>query len=386
MALSGRVAVVVLTASAGGLARRIASALGDAEVHGLQGRVADADQFYTETMPHLRGLFASGRPVVGICAAGILIRALAPILGDKRAEPPVVAVSDDGAFAVPLLGGHRGGIELARRIAGIIGAAAAAVTTAGDSRFGIALDQPPEGWTLASPQDYKPFAAALLEGARVRLRTGDQPDDTSTESSPSALDRWLAASRLPFDEAGALTIRIGDGIAEGAPDTLIYRPRRLAVGIGCERGTAPDEVSALARACLDSAGLAPEAVAGVFSIDLKSDEPALHAVAEALGVPARFFDAAALEAEAGRLCNPSDLVFREVGCHGVAGGRGACRGRTARRSRRREDEVDACDLRDRAGAGAHRRRIGRIAPGGAARRRYRTGRCRHRHAAGAHRD
>ena len=209
--------------------------------------------------------------------------------------------------------------KLARRIAGIIGAAAA-VTTAGDSRFGIALDQPPEGWTLASPQDYKPFAAALLKGARVRLRTGDQPDDTSTESSPSALDRWLAASRLPFDEAGALTIRIGDGIAEGAPDTLIYRPRRLAVGIGCERGTAPEEVSALARACLDSAGLAPEAVAGVFSIDLKSDEPALHAVAEALGVPARFFDAAALEAEAGRLCNPSDLVFREVGCHGVAEG------------------------------------------------------------------
>ena len=319
MALSGRVAVVALTASAGGLARRIAAALGDAEVHGLQGRVADADQFFTETMPHLRGLFGAGRPVVGICAAGILIRAVAPILGDKRAEPPVVAVSDDGAFAVPLLGGHRGGVELARRIADIIGAAAA-VTTAGDSRFGIALDRPPEGWTLANPQEYKPFAAALLEGARVRLRTGDQQYDTSTESSPSAFDRWLAASRLPFDEAGALTIRVGDGIAEGGPDTLIYRPQRLAVGIGCERGTAPEEVSALARACLDSAGLAPEAVAGVFSIDLKSDEPALHAVAEALGVPARFFDAAALEAEAGRLRNPSDLVFREVGCHGVSEG------------------------------------------------------------------
>ena len=36
--------------------------------------------------------------------------------------------------------------------------------------------------------------------------------------------------------------------------------------------------------------------------------------------PARFFDAATLEAEAGRLRNPSDLVFREVGCHGVAEG------------------------------------------------------------------
>ena len=35
-------------------------------------------------------------------------------------------------------------------------------------------------------------------------------------------------------------------------------------------------------------------------------------------MPARFFDAAALEAETPRLANPSDLVFREVGCHGVA--------------------------------------------------------------------
>ena len=32
-----------------------------------------------------------GTPIVGICAAGILIRALAPLLADKRTEPPVVA-------------------------------------------------------------------------------------------------------------------------------------------------------------------------------------------------------------------------------------------------------------------------------------------------------
>jgi cobalt-precorrin 5A hydrolase/precorrin-3B C17-methyltransferase len=59
-------------------------------------------------------------------------------------------------------------------------------------------------------------------------------------------------------------------------------------------------------------------VAGVFSLDLKSDEPAICAAADALGVSARFFDAARLEQETPRLANPSDLVFREVGCHGVA--------------------------------------------------------------------
>ena len=310
MSPAERVAVIAITAGGGALARRIADALGDAEVHGLRGRAGDADVWFTETGRHLRDLFEAGRPVAGVCAAGILVRSVAPALADKRVEPPVVAVSDDGAFAVPLLGGHRGGVELARRIATAIGATAA-VTTAGDRRFGVALDAPPAGWTLANPEDCKAFVAALLRGAPVR------PPADLTSTAP-----WLAASGLPFDDAGELAIRVDDARAGdgGGPDTLVYRARRLAVGVGCERGAAPDEIAALARSCLDAAGLAPDAVAGVFSIDLKSDEPAVHALAESLGVPARFLPAATLEAEAPRLRNPSDLVFREVGCHGVAEG------------------------------------------------------------------
>ena len=37
---------------------------------------------------------SGGRPVVGVCAAGILIRAVAPLLADKTTEPPVVAVAE----------------------------------------------------------------------------------------------------------------------------------------------------------------------------------------------------------------------------------------------------------------------------------------------------
>ena len=320
------------------LARRLAAALGGAEVHGLRRRVGEADVWFSETISHVRGLFEAGRPIVGVCAAGILVRAVAPVLADKRAEPPVVAVSDDGAFAVPLLGGHHGGVELARRVADVTGGTAA-VTTAGDRRFGIALDAPPAGWTLSNPDDCKPFVAALLRGTRVRAPDGlrrlagsgfpiDEAGQRSTrvgggsESGAPSTDgvRWLAGSRLPFDDAGELRIRVDDARAGGSLDTLVYRPRWLAIGIGCERGAAAGEIESLVRSCLEAAGLAPEAIGGVFSIDLKSDEPAVHALAESLGVPARFFSAAELEAEAPRLRNPSDLVFREVGCHGVAEG------------------------------------------------------------------
>lgn len=293
---------VVLTQAGLELARRVAAALPGAEVHGLAGRVPGADSRFANTTEHLRTLFAAGRPVVGVCAAGVLIRALAPLLADKRAEPPVLALAEDGSAVVPLLGGHHGGNALARRIADALGVAPA-VTTAGDLRFGVALDDPPPGWTLANPEDHKAFAAALLAGATVRLE-GEAP--------------WLGDAALPWADGANLVIRTTERIVKGSPNTLVYHPAVLCVGVGCERGAAPEEVVDLVRRTLREHGLAEAAVAAVVSLDLKADEPAVHAAAAALGVPARYFPAARLEQETPRLANPSEPVFREVGCHGVA--------------------------------------------------------------------
>ncbi|MEM6357559.1 MAG: precorrin-3B C(17)-methyltransferase, partial [Pseudomonadota bacterium] len=226
---------------------------------------------------------------------------LAPLLGDKRAEPAVVAVAEDGSAAIPLLGGHHGANELAMAIARTLGGIAA-VTTAGDLRLGVALDAPPRGWRLDNPLDAKAATAALLADRPARL-AGDAP--------------WLA----PLGTAGVpaedehLAILSVDGCAP-----LVYRRRAFALGVGCARGCDPDEMIALVQQSLADAGLSAGAVAGVFSLDLKADEAAVHALAGNLDAPARFFDAATLEAATPRLATPSETVFREVGCHGVAEG------------------------------------------------------------------
>ena len=302
--LSPAPAIIVLTPGGAALAARLKTALPDALVIGRRGRVARADLLFDDFAAQLQASFLEGRPIVGLCAAATLIRALAPVIADKQTEPPVVAVAEDGAAVVPLLGGHRGANVLAQTIAQTLGIDAA-VTTAGDRRFAVALDAPPRGWRLGNPQDYKGFAAALLSGASVRLE-GDA--------------RWLGESGLPFDEAGALTIQVTEKIGDPGAECLVYHPARLCLGVGCERHAEAGELEALVRDTLAVAGLSPLAVAGVFSIDVKADEPAVLALAEALGVPSRFFDAARLEAETPRLATPSDLVYREVGCHGVAEG------------------------------------------------------------------
>ncbi|MDJ0946726.1 MAG: precorrin-3B C(17)-methyltransferase [Kiloniellales bacterium] len=332
---------VALTAQGLALARRLQPVFPGAEIHGRRGRAEGADRLFDDTAAALRARFAEGRPIVGLCAAGILIRALAPQLADKRSEPPVIALAEDGGAVVPLLGGHRGANDLARRIAEALGIEAA-VTTAGDRRFGIALDAPPPGWALANPDDCKAFVAALLGGARVRL-TVDPPVQPMGLALRQAQDEaengrdkaenpglmlslskygidWLVGSELPFDEDGALEILITERAEAGNAERLVYHPRTLALGVGCERGCAAGELIDLVGSRLQEAGIAAGAVAGVFSLDLKADEPAVHALAEDLDLPARFFDAAVLQAETPRLATPSEAVFREVGVHGVAEG------------------------------------------------------------------
>ena len=306
MALSAP-AVVILDARQVALARRIAAALPSASVHGpasLEGAAAIA---YERLGPHLAALFRAGTPIVGLCAAGILIRLLAPHLANKGAEPPVIAVSEDGLSVVPLLGGHHGANRLARTIADALDSHAA-ITTAGDTALGFALDAPPPGWRLGEGARVKAVTAALLAGEPVRL----------VREAASA--DWLTAGGAPFGDWGRLTVHItersvvpGDDVAD-----VTLHPAVLALGIGCERGCRPEELILLAKRVLVAGGLAPEAVACVASLDLKADEPAVSAVADWLGVPLRLFNAAALERETPRLTAPSDVVFRAVGCHGVA--------------------------------------------------------------------
>ncbi|HEX9462785.1 MAG TPA: precorrin-3B C(17)-methyltransferase [Alphaproteobacteria bacterium] len=297
-------ALIALTQTGADLARRIQAGLPGSRVHGLDPRVIGADLEFVDTADHLRRLFQAGEPIVGICAAGILIRVLAPLLADKREEPPVIAVADNGSAVVPLLGGHRGANDLAQRIADELGIGAA-LTTAGDVSLGFALDAPPPGWRVANPRTAKAITAALLanEPVALKVETGDAG--------------WLS-SRRTFSGTARLSIVVTDQALTGDAETLVLHPPVLAVGIGSERDIATAELEALVRDTLKQHDLSPLAVACLATIDLKEDEAAMHELAQTFDVPLRFFDATQLAAEAPRLRNPSPIVEQAVGVPGVA--------------------------------------------------------------------
>ncbi|MEC7236926.1 MAG: cobalamin biosynthesis protein, partial [Pseudomonadota bacterium] len=295
---------VILGRSSAGLALagRLAEAI-DADIHGHAVRCPDAPHHFGRAKPHIADLFCSGRPVIGICAAGILIRAVAPHLRHKSTDAPVIAVAEGGGVAVPLVGGHHGAITLARRVADAVGATLA-ITTAGDDRWGIPLDEPPSGWRLANKTAAPRVMPQLLAGDGAFI-DGDCLD---------GLNDWF--DNVPRGNAVSLTVTRRQHTP--SESELVYCPQDVMLGVGCARGCSADEVIELVMQELAGADINAASIAGVFSVDLKADEPALQALAAMLAVPLRIFDRETLAAEAPRLANPSKIVEEEIGIPGVA--------------------------------------------------------------------
>ena len=262
-------AVVVLSQNSVIIGRKITNILPGAKLYGLVNRTDDVDISFSNFGATLRELFTAGTPIIGICAAGILIRTIAPLLTDKQQEPPILAVAEDGSAVVPLLGGLNGVNDLARLIGSGLNIKPA-ITTTGDIRFHTALLSPPSGYHLANPEQGKKFIADLLAGGKVKLE-GTAP--------------WLSESNLPIDENGGLIIQITEKLGNSSSNCLVYHPAKIAIALTHPE---PDTITQIQQIFVES-NLAPAAVAGIFAPSHLANNSQLHAVAKALGVPTRFF-------------------------------------------------------------------------------------------------
>lgn len=261
-------AIVILGKGSLATARKLQQCYPDALVHGLAGRVEGADVVYQEFGATLRQLYQQDTPIIALCAAGIVIRSLASVLLEKGAEPPVLAVAEDGSAVVPLLGGLGGVNVMAREIAAGLGVAAA-ITTSGELRFGTCLLNPPSGYALADLELGKRFVSDLLAGEPVRIE-GAAP--------------WLDEARLPQDEQAQLTIHVGCAEREAAANELLIHPRCVLVAISASTPALAEAV----RTGLHQAKIAEASLACLLAGDEQMAEPALHAAAAELGVPLRF--------------------------------------------------------------------------------------------------
>ena len=267
--------VVVLNQISVPTARQIMTMLPGSQLYGLAGRTTDVDVSFPNFGDTVRQLYRQGIPIIGLCATGILIRTLAPMLTDSKTEPPVVAVAADGSAVVPLLGGITGVNDLAEQIAAVL-AIKPAITTTGKLQFNTVLPAPPQGYRLANPDRVKTFIADLIAGISVSL-DGDAP--------------WLTASDIPFRADGERQIILTTQAISGSPDRLVYHPTSLVLAIDRPAQFTILEWIEVIKGRLSTANLALAAVACLV-LPKTPAGAAIAALGTSLNLPIRWVESA----------------------------------------------------------------------------------------------
>ncbi len=88
------------------------------------------------------------------------------------------------------------------------------------------------------------------------------------------------------------------------------------LGVGCDKGCPESYLQTLIEQHISTAQL--QRVVAIASIDLKQNEPALLALAHRLKLPFICYSAERLNTVANKLSYRSEIIYREVGCYGVA--------------------------------------------------------------------
>ncbi|PKN07409.1 MAG: cobalamin biosynthesis protein CbiG [Deltaproteobacteria bacterium HGW-Deltaproteobacteria-8] len=250
---------------------------------------------------------------VFIGAAGIAVRAIAPLLRGKAVDPAVAVIDHEARFAISLVSGHIGGAnELARELAQITGATP--VITTGTDVAGLpAVDElaRARGMAVENLPAAKAVSAALLEGCPVqvfdpdgRLLDGEDCGGLFVATAPEKWDPALPGVWCHWRAGGIFS------------QTFRLYPRCLCLGLGSRKNVPESEILAHIATVFAQQGLCPQSVAAVGTASIKRDDSGLCAAAAALGPEVVFYEPEALAAV--EAAGQSETVLRRTGTGSVS--------------------------------------------------------------------
>ncbi|MEM6598131.1 MAG: cobalamin biosynthesis protein, partial [Cyanobacteria bacterium P01_C01_bin.69] len=256
-------------------------------------------------------------------ASGAVVRLIAPLLSDKSTDPAVVVVDPLSKFAISLCGGHQsGGDRITKQISQLL-EAQPVLTGAANALDLPAIDTlgTPFGWRKGSGDWLKVSSAIahqspvqIIQEAGSDLWQSHLPD---THTFQFGFPEFEERNDIAKPQARVWISPIQRNFAEGSDMPKVqWHPRVLWVGVGCERDTDKALIElAIAKTCQEN-HLALGAIAGIATLDLKSDEAGLLELTQEKDWPLKCFTPEALKLI--EVPTPSNVVEKEVGTPSVA--------------------------------------------------------------------
>ncbi len=255
-----------------------------------------------------------GGLLIVVGATGAVTRLIAPFLEDKGMDPAVLVLDAAGKRVIPLLGGHQAGAEQwSREVAAALGGEAIlSGDCATSGRLATDLFGDAWGWKRGgTSSDWTHLMQAQAQGKTTRVIQKAGNDLWQSSAAAQAIQ-----CRESDDDVLQTNPRLE--ISTSTPPTGVcsWHPPLIWLGIGCERNTSLNLIQRAIRKALEEAGVAESAVAGISSIDRKSDEPALLELAKQNQWPFQLHTASALNAVL--VPTPSKVVAAEMGTGSVS--------------------------------------------------------------------
>lgn len=269
-------------------------------------------------------LFPAYQGLIIIISLGAVVRMIAPLLQDKKKDPGVVVIDDNGEHVISMLSGHLGGAnELTHEVAAAIGARAV-ITTASDVQKTIPVDLFGRrfGWVWESAEKLTPVSAAVVNEERIAViqESGEPNWWTHDRPIPANIQRYDSINEGRATEPNAVLL-ITHRLLEDEEESILangvlYRPKVIVLGIGCNRGTSAEEIEQVIRETLEELSFSIRSVKAVCSIDLKKDEAGLLEVIRSHGWEFKTYSPAELNTV--HVEAPSETVFHYTGAYAVS--------------------------------------------------------------------
>ena len=258
--------------------------------------------------PYVQAHFTEYDVILFICAAGIAVRAIAPVLRHKSLDPAVIVMDERAKHVISLLSGHAGGANrYTQKIAALTGADPV-VTTASDleEKFAVDVFARENDLVVANWQTAKFIAVNILSGNPVGLLS-DYP-----------VEGKMPEELVPFHgQEEGMFIHITDRKESAGNDRCLKLiVPDLILGVGCRKETPFEDIEEAVRVFLKENGYDRRAVSKMASIDLKAEEKGLLAFAEKHGIPFVTFPAKELSGLKGDF-SESAFVEQVTGVSGV---------------------------------------------------------------------
>ena len=252
-----------------------------------------------------RKQFSQADCLVFVGACGIAVRAIAPFVKDKFADPAVLVIDEQGRFCISLLSGHVGGANAFANLCAQALGATPVITTATDLNHAFAVD------VFAKQNDLLLTDRLLAKQLSAAILAGQPVGFSSVFTGRDALPQPLCQD--PPEGAPKFSVSF---FAPDDPATLWLIPKGLVLGIGCRKGTPQESIEQFVQQTLAAHRLSMQSVSAVASIDLKAQEEGLLSFCAAHRLPFVTYDAQSLLGAKGEF-SPSAFVQQVTGVDNV---------------------------------------------------------------------